>query len=125
MKPDSPMSGSAGKLHADKVIQLPLAPYPHRNQQLFSDHYLNIILPKREDWQMTAVEAEPVMRDLQRLFANYTPSDKEAQVEDDFLQAPLGVPCTPRRTPTRPACRFPDRRASPALSLRYTSLRMA
>jgi hypothetical protein len=89
MKPDSPMSGSAGKLQADKVIQLSLEPYPHRNQQLFSDHYLNIILPKREDWQMTAIEAEPVMRDLQRLFANYTSTYKEAQVEDDLVKPVL------------------------------------
>ena len=52
MKPDSPMSGSAGKFQADQVTQLWLAPSPHRNQQLFSDHYINVILPKREGWQL-------------------------------------------------------------------------
>jgi hypothetical protein len=86
MKPDSPMSGSTGQLQTDKIYQLSLTPYPHRNQQLFSDHYLNVILPKREDWQMLAIEAEPVMRDLQRIFADYTPSDKEAQLEDNLVK---------------------------------------
>src|SRR6266568_8925443 len=86
MEPDSPMSGSVSKTQADKVLQLSLAPYPHRNQQLFSDHYLNVILPRREDWQLLAVEAELIRRDLQRILAGYTPSDKEAQVEDDFVK---------------------------------------
>src|SRR3989440_3545273 len=89
MKPDSPMSGSAGELPADRVIQLSLTPSPHRNQQLFSDHYLNVILPKREDWQILAIEAEPVMRELQRILADYTPSDKEAQLEEDLVKPVL------------------------------------
>src|SRR5579859_30519 len=89
MKSDSPMSSSASEFQANKVTQLSLAPYPHRNQQLFSDHYLNIILPRREDWQMLVVESELVMRDLQRIFAGYTPGGKEAQVEDDFVKPVL------------------------------------
>ncbi len=89
MKPNSPMSGSAGEFPADTVIQLSLAPSPHRNQQLFSDHYLNVILPKREDWQVLAVEAEPFMGDLQRILADYMPSDKEAQLEDDLVKPVL------------------------------------
>src|SRR5947199_3932710 len=70
-------------------MQLSLTPQPHRNQQLFSDHYLNNILPKRPDWQMLEVEVRGVLSDLQRLFANYTPSDKEAQVEEDFIKPVL------------------------------------
>src|SRR2546421_6683962 len=89
MKPDSPMSGSAGELPAEKAIQLSLAPSPHRNQQLFSDHYLNVILPKREDWQLLVSEADPFMRELQRILAEYTPSDKEAQLEDDLVKPAL------------------------------------
>jgi len=89
MKPDSPMSDSGEELLSDKVIQLPLAPSPHRNQQLFSDHYLNAILPRREGWQMLVMEAEPVMRELQRILADYTPSDKEAQLEDDLVKPVL------------------------------------
>ncbi len=78
MKPNLPMGGNTGTPQANKPIQLALAPSPHRNQQLFSDHYLNVILPKREDWQALVIEAEPIMRDLQRILADYTPSDKEA-----------------------------------------------
>ncbi len=89
MKPDSPMSGSAGDTQAEKITQLSLAPSPHRNQQLFSDHYLNVILPKREEWQMLTIEAEPVMRELQRTLADYTPGDKEAQLEDDLVKPVL------------------------------------
>jgi len=89
MNPNSPMSGNVGEFQADKVTQLAFAPYPHRNQQLFSDHYLNVILPRREDWQMLVGEAELVMRDLQRILAGYTPGGKEAQVEDDFVKPVL------------------------------------
>ena len=71
------------------VMQLALTPHPHRNQQLFSDHYLNVILPRRPDWQGIADEAAGVLSDLQRVFAGYTPSDKEAQVEDDFIKPVL------------------------------------
>jgi type I restriction-modification system DNA methylase subunit len=63
--------------------------YPHRNQQLFSDHYLNVILPDRPDWQMLVGEAQAMLADLQRLFAAYTPSDKEAQAEEDFIKPVL------------------------------------
>lgn len=89
MKPDSPMSGGAGELPVDTAIQLSLAPPPHRNQQMFSDHYLNVILPKRADWQALAMDAGPVMRELQRILAGYVPSDKEAQLEDDLVKPVL------------------------------------
>ena len=83
------MSGNVGKFQVDQVTQLAFVPHPHRNQQLFSDHYLNVILPRREDWQMLVGEAELVMRDLQRIFAGYTPGGKEAQLEDDFVKPVL------------------------------------
>ena len=89
MKPNLPMGGNTGTPQANKPIQLALAPSPHRNQQLFSDHYLNVILPKREDWQALVIEAEPIMRDLQRILADYTPSDKEVQLEDDLVKPVL------------------------------------
>jgi hypothetical protein len=73
----------------EKVVQFALVPTPHRNQQLFSDHYLNVLLPARPDWQALVAEAEPVLRDLQQLFAGYTPSEKEAQTEDDWIKPVL------------------------------------
>src|SRR5215472_9486638 len=72
-----------------QVTQLVLTPHPHRNQQLFSDYYLDSILPGRADWQMLAGEAEAVMSDLQQLFARYTPTKREAQVEQDWIKPVL------------------------------------
>lgn len=70
----------------ERVVQLVLALAPHRNQQLFSNHYLNVLLPARNDWQALVTEAESVLRDLQQLFAAYTPSEKEAQTEDGWIK---------------------------------------
>ena len=53
----------------------------HNNQHLFSDHYLNVSLPARPDWQALAVEAEPVMAQIVALFKKYRPGGKEAGVE--------------------------------------------
>lgn len=70
-------------------MQLSFVPHPHRNAQLFSDHYLDVILPGREDWRRLAEEAEGVMRDLQAVLAGFTAGDKEAQVEDDWVKPVL------------------------------------
>ena len=56
---------------------------PHRNQGLFSDHYLNATLPARPDWKALADEARPAMEEIAGLFGSYTPSENEAQVEED------------------------------------------
>lgn len=65
------------------AVQLPLAAAPHRNQQLFSDYYLNTILPERGDWQLLAADARPLLARLQAIYAAFTPSSVEAH--------PLGV----------------------------------
>src|SRR5947209_3238024 len=54
---------------------------PHHNQQLFSDHYLDVILPQQQDWQLLAVEAQPVMQEVATLFKKYKPGGKEVQAE--------------------------------------------
>jgi len=71
------------------TFQPPLLPSTHRNQQLFSDHYLDTILPEREEWQMLAAEAAPVMQQLQTILASFHPSTKEAQTEEDFVKPVL------------------------------------
>jgi type I restriction-modification system DNA methylase subunit len=71
------------------TFQLPLLPSTHRNQQLFSDHYLDTILPEREEWQTLAAEAAPVMQQLQTMLASFHPSTKEAQTEEDFVKPVL------------------------------------
>jgi hypothetical protein len=64
---------------------------PHNNQQLFSDHYLDVILPQRHDWNALTSEAEPIMAEIGALLAKYKPSDKEAQLEHDFIRPVLRV----------------------------------
>jgi hypothetical protein len=85
-------------------IQLPLAEASHHNQGLFSDHYLDHILPKQ--WDILRDEASQVMTQLQSLYAKFTPNtNNEAQTEDNWIkpvlraighifevQAPLKVP---------------------------------
>ncbi len=89
MKSNARINEQQEKPNLSQIRQLQLVPSPHRNQQLFSDHYLNSILPRRSDWQQLADEASIMLHDLQQLFAAYTPGDKEAQVEEDFIRPVL------------------------------------
>ena len=88
MAPHSPKKGAS---QAEQIVQAPLIAHPHHNQQLFSDHYLDVILPgpARPDWNALTIEAEPVLRDLQQIIAGYTPAGKEAQAEDDLIKPVL------------------------------------
>jgi hypothetical protein len=85
----TPTRKRASASHAEQVVEHALAPAAHRNQQLFSDHYLNVTVPARPEWPALMAEAEPVLRDLQHLFAAYTPGDKEAQTEEDWIRPVL------------------------------------
>ena len=62
---------------------------PHRNQGLFSDHYLNATLPARPDWKPLADEARPAMEEIAGLLDSYTPSENEAQVEEELVRPVL------------------------------------
>ncbi|MBA2534861.1 MAG: class I SAM-dependent DNA methyltransferase, partial [Rubrobacter sp.] len=64
---------------------------PHRNQGLFSDHYLNATLPARPDWKGLADEARPVMDEIASLLDSYTPSGNEAQVEEELVRPILRI----------------------------------
>jgi hypothetical protein len=57
------------------------APQPHRNHGLFSDHYLDVTLPERPGWGSIAEQAQPVMEEISRLFASFTPSTNEALID--------------------------------------------
>jgi len=64
------------------------------NQRLFSDYFLDHILPKEEpwqyDWHLAQIEAETVLQQLRDLFAQFTPNDKnEAQTEEDWIRPVL------------------------------------
>jgi hypothetical protein len=89
------------------VIQLPLgAPQLHANQQLFSDYYLDRILPERADWRMLADEAAPALARLRALYAGFTSSSIEAQTEDDLIKPVLAA--LGHSTEVQAALRTPD-----------------
>jgi len=62
---------------------------PHRNRGLFSDHYLNVTLPGRPDWQALAGEARETMAEVSRILDAYAPSRNEAQTEEDLVRPVL------------------------------------
>jgi hypothetical protein len=68
---------------------------PHHNQQLFSDHYLNVTLVQREDWMSLIgdYEVEVVRKKIAALFKKYKPSEKEkeAQTEEEFVKPVLKI----------------------------------
>ncbi len=73
-------------------IQLPLPAGPHhRNQQLFSDYYLDTLLPQRGDWQMLSAAAEAAKAQIKAIFAGFTPSKNEAQTEHELVRPILAV----------------------------------
>ena len=73
-------------------IQLPLPAGPrHRNQQLFSDYYLDTLLPQRGDWQMLSAAAEAAKAQIKAIFAGYVPSKSEAQTEHELVRPILAV----------------------------------
>jgi hypothetical protein len=59
---------------------------PHCNHGMFSDHYLNITLPARPDWKALADGARPVMEEIAGVLDAYSPSENEAQVEEDLVR---------------------------------------
>src|SRR5262245_60486883 len=68
-------------------IQLPLTlAQKHRNQQLFSDYYLNVLLPDRADLKMLLEDARPISQQIRALFDAYTPSAVETQTEDGLIK---------------------------------------
>ena len=68
------------------AVQLPLLSQAHNNQQLFSDYYLDVRLPLRPDWQALAGTLAPTMARVTAIYAEYTPSNNEAQAERDLVR---------------------------------------
>lgn len=68
------------------AAQLPLPIAPHNNQQLFSDYYLNEILPGRSAWRQLEADAQRTMADVQARFRAFTPSQNEAQTEEEIVK---------------------------------------
>ena len=69
------------------ATQLPLSlAQRHNNQQLFSDHYLNVTLPQRPEWKMLAYDAGQALARITPIVRAYVPSDNEAQTEEDLIR---------------------------------------
>ncbi len=65
----------------------------HYNRQLFSDYYLNTILPQRADWQALAndTDVQALMQQITAIWQGYIPSknEPEAQTEHAFIRPVL------------------------------------
>lgn len=61
----------------------------HHNHYLFSDYYLDYLLPRRLDWQGATAEAQAAMKRLQTIYAAFTPTENEAQTERDWIRPVL------------------------------------
>ena len=88
------------------VTQPPLLARPHNNRQLFSDHYLDAVLPTRPEWRALAAEAAPIMARIAALFATFAPSDNEAQTEQELVRPVLAA--LGHTFEVQPALRTPD-----------------
>ena len=69
--------------------QLTLPLEKHHNHYLFSDYYLDHLLPRRLDWQEATSEARAAMKRLQTIYAAFTPTENEAQTERDWIRPVL------------------------------------
>ena len=74
---------------SDSPQQLTLLLEKHRNHYLFSDYYLDHLLPRRLDWQGATSEARAAMKRLQAIYAAFTPTENEAQTERDWIRPVL------------------------------------
>ena len=71
--------------------QLSLHLPAHQNRQLFSDHYLNEILPTQAGWRALMSQAAPVLAEIAGILDRFTPSENERQTEDNLVvPAPSG-----------------------------------
>src|SRR4051812_44567157 len=72
--------------------QLPLAlAQRHNNQQLFSDHYLNVTLPQRADWKLLAHDAGTVLAAITPIVEAFVraPGQNESQTEENLIKPVL------------------------------------
>jgi len=61
----------------------------HNNQHLFSDHYLNEIVVARPQWRALHNESKAVMEKVASILADFVPSDRERQTEEDLVMPVL------------------------------------
>ena len=80
----------------------------HANHQLFSDHFLDHVLPNSVEWaeEICRPELVEMLDDLGRLYAAYRPTEIEAQTEEDLVRPILRL--LGHEFAVQPALRSPD-----------------
>jgi len=69
------------------AIQLPLISAPHSNNGLFSDYYLNEIVPAQDDWLTLSASARPIRDALREQLATMHPERlDESQLEEQWIK---------------------------------------
>src|SRR6266545_7556165 len=74
------------------LSQLPLSlAQRHRNQRLFSDHYLNVTLATNTEWQLLSHDAGVALSTIAPIVRAFeqAPSQIEAQTEDELIKPVL------------------------------------
>jgi hypothetical protein len=81
-----------GNATVPEITQLALVAR-HNNQRLFSDHFLDEVLPAQPEWQALIPEAKRVHQELRRLYARFRPllqkAINEPQTEHEWIQPVL------------------------------------
>lgn len=80
----------------------------HANHQLFSDHFLDHVLPQSEEWkeEIGRPESVEMMDALGRLYAAFCPTEIEAQTEEDLVRPILRL--LGHEFAVQPALKSPD-----------------
>lgn len=71
--------------------QLHLHAAPHNNHQLFSDHYLDEVLPSLPAWRAALAAAAEARARIAEIAAAYAPSENEAQTEHGLVRPVLAA----------------------------------
>jgi hypothetical protein len=77
-----------------KTRQLALPLETHRNHYLFSDHFLNELLPGQDAWRESAVEARQALDGIAELYSQLEdalPHYNEAALEQEWIRPILDV----------------------------------
>src|SRR5947207_1271164 len=68
-----------------------LAPHPHANRRLFSDHYLDHVLPHTAEWRLGRDGAAAALARFREVFGSFVASPNEAQTENDLIRPVLAL----------------------------------
>lgn len=62
-----------------------MEPAPHNNQSLFSEHFLNEVLPERPQWKLLEAEARSTMERVSELLGKFNRASNESQTERNLV----------------------------------------